>query len=134
MYRINLDYKTNPKIMKNGKKVECIYNQLDGEIVYESENNGVYHILNARKDHIKVLNSKDKLDELLAKGYNVCEKDMSVNNVVIAPAPLGRLYTVKPADTLDSIANDFEISKNMIIKLNNLKTDKLFIGQKLHIE
>lgn len=43
------------------------------------------------------------------------------------------LYFVKKGDTLWSIANKYKTTTNNIIKLNNLKTDNLSIGQELKI-
>ncbi len=44
-----------------------------------------------------------------------------------------KTYFVKPTDTLDKIAKYFAIEKEKIIKDNELKTDKLYIGQRLKI-
>ena len=134
MYRVNLDYGVNPSIMKNNNRIENIYNQIDGVVVGGSGDNGVYHIVNARKDKIKILGDNDNLDELRAAGYMMTSGDMFRYNVVVSPAPLGRLYTVKPTDTIDSIANDFGVSAESLIKVNNLRSSTLFIGQKLHIK
>lgn len=43
-------------------------------------------------------------------------------------------YIVRPMDTLDNIAQMFGVKKENIIKENNLKSEKLFIGQKLRIK
>ena len=42
-------------------------------------------------------------------------------------------YIVKPFDTLITISNNFNIDINEIKKKNNLKCDKLFIGQVIKI-
>ena len=42
-------------------------------------------------------------------------------------------YTVKDNDTLDTIAKENSITKDSIIKLNNLETDKITTGQKLDL-
>ena len=43
-------------------------------------------------------------------------------------------YIVKPMDTLDAVSLKFGVDKENIITENNLKTEKLFIGQKLKIK
>ena len=43
-------------------------------------------------------------------------------------------HVVKPAETLKNIAEKHNISEEEIIKKNNLKTRKLFIGQILKID
>ncbi len=42
-------------------------------------------------------------------------------------------YVVKPLDTLQQIAKKFDVKKEDIIKINNLKSEKLFIGQILKL-
>ena len=43
------------------------------------------------------------------------------------------IYVVKPADTLVSISEKLNVTMDHIIKINNLKSENLFIGQKLLI-
>ena len=43
------------------------------------------------------------------------------------------IYVVKPLDTLSKVAKSCSVSESHIRKLNDLKTDKLFVGQKLII-
>ena len=40
-------------------------------------------------------------------------------------------YTVRPLDNLNMIAKNFGVSTDYLIKINNLKTNKVFIGQQL---
>lgn len=43
-------------------------------------------------------------------------------------------YIVKPTDDLKKVASKFNISVQKLILDNNLKTEKLFIGQRLKIK
>lgn len=43
------------------------------------------------------------------------------------------IHVVKPAQTLEEIANMYEIDIDSLIKLNKLETNKLYIGQTLKI-
>ncbi len=43
-------------------------------------------------------------------------------------------YVVKPADSLFSVAEKFNISAQRLVTDNNLKSEKLFIGQRLKIK
>ncbi len=56
---------------------------------------------------------------------------------LIAPNPLYRnkipkYYYVKKGDTLNKISAQFDIPVSKIKEYNNLKTDTIFIGQKLY--
>ncbi len=46
----------------------------------------------------------------------------------------GLTHVVKPMETLASISNVYGVEVSEIIKLNNLKSSRLFIGQKLIIK
>jgi LysM repeat protein len=48
-------------------------------------------------------------------------------------APGEQVYTVKSGDSLTKIANDFGTTVKALRSLNNLKTDKIVVGQKLKI-
>jgi LysM repeat protein len=50
-----------------------------------------------------------------------------------AGAPGEQVYTVKSGDSLTKIANDFGTTVKALRSLNNLKTDKIVVGQKLKI-
>ena len=78
---------------------------------------------------IKKCKDNETLLDIYAKGYqliggNKYEKD----NIIIKRAE-GVKYNVKPLEKIEDIADKFGVSKSYIIATNNLKTDKLFIGQ-----
>lgn len=54
------------------------------------------------------------------------EKEKQINDSII-------LYEVKEGDTLDTVADLFDVSKNTIVWANNLKTKKLTPGENLLI-
>ena len=43
-------------------------------------------------------------------------------------------HIVKPMETLELIANQYDITVDKLVKINNLKSNRLFIGQMLQIE
>lgn len=52
---------------------------------------------------------------------------------VTTPKEKSQIYTVKEGDYLSTIAKEYEVSTNEIKEWNNLKDDKILIGQKLKI-
>src|SRR5262249_31478559 len=58
----------------------------------------------------------------------------STSGAATTAAPSGeQTYTVKSGDSLTKIATQFATSVKAIRSLNNLKTDKIVVGQKLRI-
>ena len=43
------------------------------------------------------------------------------------------MYFIKPEDTLWSIAKQFNIKKDLLIRINELEDEKLIPGEKLYI-
>ena len=96
------------------------------EYVYiPNTSSGITKICNYPLD---VLVSVDKDDniEILKSEYQL-KGDVEVGNKYLIKNT--DKYIVKPLDTLDKICNRLGISKEYIMSKNNLKTDKLFIGQ-----
>ena len=45
-----------------------------------------------------------------------------------------KTHIVKPMETLNSIANRYNTTSDKLVKINNLQSTRLFIGQMLQIE
>ena len=71
--------------------------------------------------------SIDKVNNL---GYEVVACS---NDLVVFHKNSGVKYTVKPLEKIEDICKKFSVDKEYIISTNNLKTDKLFVGQLLII-
>jgi len=75
----------------------------------------------------------------LANLNNVKAETLQIGQVLTIPSTSGTnpnnmfMYTVKKGDTLYSIARKYNTTANEIIKLNNLKSNNLSIGQVLRI-
>lgn len=61
-------------------------------------------------------------------GQKILIKSLDLDN------PHKQYHIVQPGDTLYSIARDYQISINLLRKLNQLKQDTIYIGQKLRIK
>src|SRR5699024_2043075 len=72
-----------------------------------------------------------------ADEYKVSSGDTlwGIANEVEAPAPVNEkhTYTVKSGDTLSQIGEEFSLDYKEIMKLNNLNSDLIFVGQVLII-
>ncbi len=85
--------------------------------------------------------SSDKLEELY-KFFNTNADNIIRNNPNI-PIYAGEWikirqndylsYRVKPMDTIEMVANKYNVSVSSIIEKNDLKSSKLYIGQELKI-
>ena len=129
MYKVKLVYKNSENIA-----IKELYNGFDAEVITAGNDDGVYYVKNFPKDLIYVISEGDNIDYLAKNGIVVNEHDLVINNVIIQPNTFGRSYTVEPLDNLEKISNDFNISKEEIIRINKLKTEKLFVGQRLIID
>ncbi|MGI6701090.1 MAG: LysM peptidoglycan-binding domain-containing protein [Christensenellales bacterium] len=58
-------------------------------------------------------------------------KEIEAGMRLIIPAPMGVKYTVKPFDTVESIATAHNIDYDYLVSY--IKTDKVFIGQVIYL-
>lgn len=75
--------------------------------------------------------------------YNTSIEDLYLNGFtlvgnqedggIIYRLPSGIKYNVKPLETIEDIANKFNVTVDYIMEINNLNTNKLFVGQVLLI-
>ena len=80
----------------------------------------------------KVLESDTK-ESILSKGYEFQNEQIEENDIILLTKIEGKKHIVRPLETLENIANSYFIDKADIINRNNLKTEKLFIGQILWV-
>jgi murein DD-endopeptidase MepM/ murein hydrolase activator NlpD len=60
--------------------------------------------------------------------------NLSSSSTASTPKPQLRTYTVRPGDTINQIASRYQISREEIVKLNNIKDSNIiFVAQKLKL-
>ena len=99
------------------------------------ENNNLY-VVQKGDSLYSIANKYNVLVNDLIDANNLASTILNVGQRLIIPAKeeiQGVNYTVKPGDTLYSIANRYNISVNDIVKANDLKSNILSIGQVLLI-
>ena len=93
----------------------------------------------------KVLVRVQKGDTLhsIAQTYNTSTHNILRNNssidlyegeVVKIVRNTPKTHIVKPMETLNSIAEKYETTADILIKINNLKSTRLFVGQMIEVE
>lgn len=106
-----------------------------------------YMVLNGGSDDITVirnymplyishLKENQTVLDIMSKGFNIVasqSKDIEAGDMLILNRPKSVRYVVSPLETLDTISSKFGVEKSTIMSSNNLKTDKLFVGQILWI-
>ena len=92
----------------------------------KSSSSGLKVILNLNREFVFVGNSnliKSSLNKngFISENYNGC--------ITLFKQKENGVYVVKILDTLNSICLKYNLKKEDIIKLNNLKSERLFVGQ-----
>lgn len=117
----------------NATIIKDFYAGLDALIERLGDDDGVYYVKNFPKDLFIRIGENVSCDGLKSLGIKINQDDFFENNIIIKKKDLIKPYVVKPLDTINSICNKFQINKEDLIRCNNLKTDTLFIGQKLYL-
>ncbi len=74
--------------------------------------------------------------DIMSKGFDIVASqstEVEAGDMLLLTRPRSVRYIVSPLENLDSIASKFGVDKSTIIASNNLKSDKLFVGQILWI-
>lgn len=79
-----------------------------------------------------VKNNESLLD-ILARGFKTEALSVSSGDEIILTKPKSIRYVVSPLETLQDIAFKFGVTTSDLIQNNDLKTEKLFVGQILWI-
>lgn len=86
----------------------------------------------AKNIYAKLINEYPNSGEVM----NWQKKTESLNiQLLFSPlaTPKSTLYEIKPGDTLAKIANDFKTTTGLIMKSNNLSSDKIMPGRKIKV-
>lgn len=112
------------------QKVKDLNKQSNNNFIYlPNKSSGVTVLNNYPKDVLVVVDKEDNIKELKDK-YKI-KGELSVGDAFIVNST--EKYIVKPLDTFDKIVKMLGVSKEYLISKNNLKTDKVFVGQILII-
>ena len=141
LYSIALKYNTTVNEIKS-------LNNLDGNTLSIGQSLKIpVKEINDEDNSLYIVQKGDSLSSIANK-YNILVNDLiDANNLASTILSVGQRliipnqkqeiqgvnYTVKPGDTLYSIANRYNISVNDIVKANDLKSNILSIGQVLLI-
>ncbi|MGL5942579.1 MAG: peptidoglycan DD-metalloendopeptidase family protein [Waterburya sp.] len=70
----------------------------------------------------------------LATNTKIESSNLSSTSTASIPKPQLRIYTVRPGDTINQIASRYQVSREEIIKLNNIQNSNIiFVAQQLKI-
>lgn len=76
------------------------------------------------------MKKNETLMDIMARGFEVGGASFAdENDCLILSKPRSIRYVVQPLERLSDIANKFNMQKEYIMEINNLNTDKLFVGQ-----
>ena len=75
----------------------------------------------------------ETIKQINARGYKVLSDFVSEGDTVVLEKTNTSTYVVQPLESLESICQKFKVSRGEILEKNNLKSDKVFIGQILNI-
>lgn len=95
---------------------------------YESKGD----LVNARAAYQKMINEFPSAVEIINWQKKV--EDLNIR-ILFSPVVTAKstLYTIKPGDTLTKIAREFKTTTELIMKSNNLASDRIIPGKKLKV-
>lgn len=117
--KLNIPIKLNSYTVKKGDTL------LEIAIRYNTTTETLSQINNLKNENIKI-NQKIKLP------YGSEEKPVPVPEVLIKPQS-NKTHKVEKGDTISAIALEYQTTEEDILKLNNLKNDKIFLGQNIKL-
>ena len=95
---------------------------------YETKND----LLNAKATYQKMISEFPSAAEIM--NWQRKTEDLNIR-LLFSPisTPKSTLYTIKPGDTLTKIAREFKTTIELIMKSNNLPSDKIIPGKKIKV-
>ena len=76
-------------------------------------------------------NYNANVDSILRNNHNI---DLYEGEVVKIVRNHKKTHVVKPMETLNLIANRYSTTTEQLVKINNLKSTRLFVGQIIQVE
>lgn len=127
-----ISYKLGISIDGNNIKKEVVLGDKQGFVLVDGADDIVV-IKNYYPYFLKRLSKEETLLDVYAQGFCAIGDSDKKNTMIILNKESGIRYNVSPLEKLEDIAQKFGVTRDYIINTNNLKTDKLFVGQELII-
>ena len=102
------------------------------EIYKCNENKFIYHQVQADENINDIITLYNVTDSAVTR--NDYKTDLYEGEVVKVLTDSKQLHIVKPMENLQIISQKYNISVNDLVKSNNLKSNRLFVGQTLIIK
>lgn len=113
------------------KNLNNINSVLPEKLIIPNNQRNVVVVANLKREYVYIGNG-EVVKNALAKCNLFCAH---INNTINLFKPKNNdVYVVSVLDTLTSVCKKFGLTKDDVVKLNNLKTEKLFIGQILKLK
>lgn len=105
--------------------------ELPEKIIIPIKNERQFNVVaNMKREYLFIGNCENSKVALNKKGLYCSETS---GDVCLFKPSNTSIYVVGVLDSLNSVSKKFNIQKQDLIKINNLKTEKLFIGQILKL-
>jgi len=116
-----------------GKAGKCVCADSGHVLLKDDEPSDIQLIENYYPPILYKVTEEDTKESLQAEGYELSKEDIEPGDIIMLTKIEGKKHIVKPLESLDDISKMYFMDKLDIIQRNNLKTEKLFIGQILWI-
>ena len=127
-------------------KIKYEYNMNSSMVVLENENyNFRYVEINKGIDDISIVRNYlpyyeyvikpgDTIMDIMSRGFKVHSlNSIETGDMVILNKPKSIRYVARPLEKMADIAKKFGITEEYLMNVNNITTNKLFVGQILWI-
>ena len=120
----------------NCDSVEKLSNKIAGYNVVQlvAGNSDITVVKNYFPYFVYKIKKDETILDIMSRGFD-CGGVFTAgeNDTIVISKPRSIRYIVKPLETLDEISCKIGVEKNKIMEVNNLSTDRLFVGQILWI-
>jgi len=134
MKKVDIIFKNYTKQLNSDLIIDDLYNGYSASLLVDGANDGVFYIKNFPKDSYYILQDLECLADVKNLGFQCDNIDIYPNNVLFKKKNIGNFYVVQPLDTITSICSKLNLDENSVIVQNHLKTNKLFVGQRLLVD
>lgn len=120
--------KVSGPLSKNQKKLVSLSALLSQAKDQEAKGN----LLDAKNTYQELINNFSASNEVMNWQKKI--EDLNIK-LLFSPTitPKSTLYEIRPGDTLAKIAKEFKTTTDLIMKSNNLSSDKIVVGRKIKV-